>query len=83
MAKRVRRTRLAFNRDEHAAARREHVEDASVMGLEANASHRARETEFRQVTGIALQGRGRATRATSGAYAGQVEPSAGAPSAVR
>jgi hypothetical protein len=71
---RVRGARVAVNRDEHAAARRKRVEDASVMRLEANASHRARETEFRQVTGIALQGADERASRDDRANAGEVEP---------
>jgi hypothetical protein len=62
------------NRNEHAAARRERVKDASVMCLEAHAPHRPRKTEFCQITGPALDGGDQRTSGDDGANAGEVNP---------
>ena len=71
---RIRGPRVSGNRHEHAAARGERVEDASVVCLEADATHRAREAEFREVSGLALKDADQRTSRGDGANAGQIDP---------
>lgn len=63
-----------MNRDEHAAAGRERIENASVMRLKAYAPHRARKTEFRQIAGLALDRGDQRASCDDAANAGQVNP---------
>src|SRR5215831_1338293 len=52
---RVRGTRITLNRDQHAAACGERIEDARVVRLETDASHRTGQSEFREVSALALE----------------------------
>src|SRR5262249_53898789 len=54
---RISRARLAADRDEDAAASDQGLEDPAVVRLKADATHRARDSELRQIARLALQRR--------------------------
>jgi hypothetical protein len=71
---RFRRTRLALNCDEDATAARERIEDAPVMGLKSDATHRAGQSKFWQVAAFTLQRLDERTARDNSADARQLEP---------
>jgi hypothetical protein len=68
------RTRLALNRDKDAAAARERVEDAPIMGLKSDAPHRAGQSQLGQVAALALKRLNERTTRDHRANPRQLEP---------
>src|SRR5215467_428048 len=71
---RVRGTRITLNRDQHAAACGERIEDARVVRLETDASHRTGQSEFREVSALALEYANERSTRDRAADAGDVDP---------
>ena len=72
---RVRSTRIALDGDEHASARRQRVEDPSVVGLEPHAAHSACQTELRQiVAAVSLQHGQERASSGHGPDTGEIDP---------
>ena len=67
--------RIALNGDEHASARRQRVEDPSVVGLEPDAAHGARQTKLRQiVAAVSLQHGQKRASSGHGPDTGEIDP---------
>jgi len=71
---RVRGARITLNRDEHAAACGQRIENARVVRLETNATHRTRQSKFREVSTLPLQYADERSSCDRAADAGQVDP---------
>jgi len=71
---RVRGARITLNRDKHAAACGQRIENARVVRLETDASHRTRQSKFREVSAVPLQDADERSSCDRAADAGQVDP---------
>jgi len=71
---RVRGARITLNRDKHAAACGQRIENARVVRLETDASHRARQSKFCEVSALPLQYADERSSCDRAADTGQIDP---------